>query len=125
MPVPAERTGAAELEVSDEDTAIAMHSGDVPVLATPRLVALCEEAACEAAAAALEEGQTTVGMRVQIDHVAPIAVGTKVRAEAKLERVEGRRLRFSVSVTDACGLVAAGKLTRVIVDRDRFIDKAR
>ena len=125
MPVPAERTGAAELEVGDQDTAIAMRSGDVPVLATPRLVALCEEAAVAAAVAALEDGQTTVGMRVQIDHVAPIAVGTTVRAEAKLERVEGRRLRFSVSVSDACGLVAAGKLTRVIVDRDRFIDKAR
>ena len=125
MPVPAERTGAAELEVGDQDTAIAMRSGDVPVLATPRLVALCEEAAVAAAVAALEDGQTTVGMRVQIDHVAPIAVGTTVRAEAKLERVEGRRLRFSVSVSDASGLVAAGKLTRVIVDRHRFIDKAR
>lgn len=125
MPVRPERFGVAELEVAEEDTASALRSGDVPVLATPRLVALCEEAACEAAASVLEDGQTTVGMRVQIDHVAPIAVGTKVRAEAKLERVEGRRLRFSVSVTDACGLVAAGKLTRVIVDRHRFLDKAR
>ena len=125
MPVRGERVGVAELEVAEEDTAIAMRSGDVPVLATPRLVALCEQAAVEAAAAALGDGQTTVGMRVQIDHVAPIAVGTKVRAEAKLERVEGRRLRFSVSVNDECGLVAAGKLTRVIVDRDRFVDKAR
>lgn len=125
MPVRGDAVGAAELEVAEADTAIAMRSGDVPVLATPRLVALCEEAAVDAASAVLEEGQTTVGMRVQMDHVAPIAVGTTVRAEAKLERVEGRRLRFSVSVNDACGLVAAGKLTRVIVDRDRFIDKAR
>ena len=125
MPVRGEHVAAAELTVADADTAIAMHSGDVPVLATPRLVALCEEAAVAAALTALTEGQTTVGMRVQIDHVAPIAVGTTVRAEAKLERVEGRRLRFSVSVTDACGLVAAGKLTRVIVDRERFVEKAR
>ena len=125
MPVRGEHVGAAELTVSEADTAIAMHSGDVPVLATPRLVALCEEAAVVAAGTALADGQTTVGMRVQIDHVAPIAVGTTVRAEAKLVRVEGRRLRFSVSVTDVCGLVAAGKLTRVIVDRDRFVEKAR
>lgn len=116
---------SAELTVTEEDTAIAMQSGDVPVLATPRLIALCEEAAVAAATSAIGDGETTVGMRVQIDHVAPIAVGTKVRAEAKLERVEGRRLRFSVSVTDACGLVAAGKLTRVVVDRSRFVDKAR
>lgn len=125
MPVRGERVASAELTVAEEDTAIAMHSGDVPVLATPRLIALCEEAAVAAAASAIDDGETTVGMRVQIDHVAPIAVGTTVRAEAKLERIEGRRLRFSVSVTDACGLVAAGKLTRVVVDRTRFVDKAR
>ena len=64
-------------------------------------------------------------MRVQLDHLAPTAVGHKVRAEATLERVEGRRLTFSVSVRDERGLVAAGKVTRVIVSVERFLDKAR
>ncbi|MCB1030574.1 MAG: thioesterase [Acidimicrobiales bacterium] len=100
-----------------------MRSGDVPVLATPRLIALVEEAAVVAVAGNLSEGETTVGMRVQLDHLAPTAVGTTVSASAKLEKVEGRRLTFSVSVSDTRGLVAAGKITRVIVERDRFMEK--
>jgi fluoroacetyl-CoA thioesterase len=64
-------------------------------------------------------------MRTQVDHLAPTAVGGVVTAEATLEKVEGRRLTFTVSVNDRCGLVAAGKVTRVIVDRERFLAKAR
>jgi fluoroacetyl-CoA thioesterase len=117
--------GSAKLVVSDADTAIAMKSGEVPVLGTPRLIALAEEAALGAVAESLPAGQTTVGMRVQIDHLAPTNIGSAVAAEATLERVEGRRLTFTVSVTDHCGLVAAGKVTRVIVETARFLDKAR
>ncbi len=102
-----------------------MHSGDVPVLGTPRVVSLCEEASIEALAGLLTESQTSVGTRVEIAHLAPVAVGSTVRAAANLERSEGRRLIFSVSVTDACGLVAAGKVTRVVVERDHFVAKAR
>jgi predicted thioesterase len=111
--------------VTDADTAVAFRSGDVPVLGTPRLIALCEEAALAAVADDVPPGHTTVGMRVQIDHLAATAVGSEVAAEATLERVEGRRLTFTVSVSDHCGLVAAGKITRVLVETDRFLDKAR
>lgn len=114
-----------DLAVSDDDTAIAMLSGDVPVLATPRVVALCEQATVKAIHQRLDPGHTSVGMRVQLDHLAPTAVGHRVRATATLERVEGRRLTFSVSVTDERGLVAAGKVTRVVVETERFLDKAR
>ncbi len=117
--------GSAKLIVSDADTAIALKSGDVAVLGTPRLIALVEEAALGAVAESLPAGQTTVGMRVQVDHLAPTNVGSAVAAEATLEKVEGRRLTFTVSVTDHCGLVAAGKVTRVIVETERFLDKAR
>jgi predicted thioesterase len=86
-------------------------------------VALCEEASCAAVAGRLGPGETTVGMRIQLDHVAPSAVGSTVRAEATLERIEGRRLTFTLSVSDARGLIAAGKLTRVVVDTGRFLDK--
>lgn len=113
-----------ELVVADADTAIAARSGSVPVLATPRLIALCEEAAVAAVDGGLEGDETTVGMRVQVDHLSPTAVGGRVRAEATLERVEGRRLTFTVSVTDGRGLVAAGKLTRVVVFRERFMERA-
>ena len=125
MPLSPGLHGSAKLVVSDADTAIAMRSGEVPVLGTPRLIALAEEAALGAVAESLPAGQTTVGMRVQIDHLAPTNIGSAVAAEATLERVEGRRLTFTVSVTDHCGLVAAGKVTRVIVETERFLDKAR
>jgi fluoroacetyl-CoA thioesterase len=119
------RSAALELVVSEDDTAIAFRSGDVPVLATPRILALCEEACVAAVAEALEPGTTTVGMRAQLDHVSPVRVGSKVRAEVQLDKVEGRRLGFTVSVSDDCGLVAAGRVTRVIVKRDEFLEKAR
>jgi fluoroacetyl-CoA thioesterase len=113
------------LVVTDADTALAMGSGDVAVLATPRLIALCEEASCRALAGELEPGRTSVGVRVQVDHLAPVAVGSTVTAEATLERIEGRRLAFTVSVTDAAGLVGAGRMTRVVVDAETFLAKAR
>ncbi len=114
-----------ELVVGDADTAIAHRSGDVPVVATPRVLALCEEACCLAVRPSLEEGQTTVGMRAQLDHVAPVRIGSTIRAEVTLDKIEGRRLSFTVSVSDASGLVAAGRITRVVVQRDEFLEKAR
>jgi predicted thioesterase len=110
--------------VHDADTALAFHSGDVPVLATPRVIALAEEASIEAVRDAVAPESTTVGYRVQLDHLAPTAVGGHVRAEATLEAIEGRRLNFRVSVSDGHGLVAAGRITRVIVERTRFLEKA-
>lgn len=111
------------MTVGEADTAVALRSGDVPVLATPRVVALAEEASCQAVAGELDEGQTTVGMRVQLDHLAPTGVGGSVTAEASLEKVEGRRLVFTVTVSDGHGLVAAGKITRVVVETERFLKK--
>lgn len=118
-------SGAAELTVAWEDTAEAARSGDVPVLGTPRLIALCEQAAVEALHGSLDPGRTSVGARVEVAHLAAVAVGSTVRAVAALERTEGRRMVFSVTVNDACGLVAAGKVTRVVVERDHFVAKAR
>ena len=113
-----------ELTVTDDDTAVAFRSGTVPVLATPRLVALVEEASVVAVQQQLAAGETTVGMRVQLDHLAPTPVGATVLAEANLDKVEGRRLTFTVSVTDGRGLVAVGKVTRVVVDEQRFLERA-
>ncbi len=112
--------GEASLVVAETDTARALGSGTVDVLGTPRVVALCEEATLDALDGRIPAGHTTVGMRVQIDHLQPSAVGTSVTAEAQLERVEGRRLTFTVSACDSRGLVAAGKVTRVLVDMEQF-----
>jgi fluoroacetyl-CoA thioesterase len=112
-----------KLTVEDDDTAVALHSGDVPVLGTPRVVALCEEATVAAVEGRLANGQTSVGMRIQLDHLQPNAIGSTVAAEAVLEKVEGRKLMFNVSVRDHRGLVACGKVTRVVVDKDRFLEQ--
>lgn len=116
--------GEATMMVTEADTARAMRSGTVDVLATPRVIALCEEATCAALTGRLPFGHTTVGMRVQIDHLQPTAIGTEVTAEATLEKIEGRRLTFTVSASDTRGLVAAGKVTRVLVEVDRFCARA-
>ena len=124
MPIETGLRGDATLVVTDADTAVALRSGVVEVLGTPRLVALCEEATMAALFDRLPAGETTVGMRVQIDHLQPTAVGQTVTAEAVLERIDGRRLTFTVSASDAKGLVAAGKVTRVVVQIDRFLAKS-
>jgi len=124
MPLRPGLAASASLVVTDDDTALALHTGDVPVIATPRIVRLAEEASVNAIEGMLADGTTSVGYRVQLDHLAPTPVGGKVRAEATLEAIEGRRLTFRVSVSDGHGLVAAGRITRVIVETDRFMEKA-
>ncbi|HEX5096620.1 MAG TPA: hotdog domain-containing protein [Acidimicrobiia bacterium] len=124
MPVKPGLAASVTLLVEERDTAVALGSGDVPVLGTPRVVALAEQASVEAVADELPEGATSVGYAVQLSHMAPTPVGQKVTAEATLETVEGRRLTFRVTVNDARGLVAAGRLTRVVVERTRFIERA-
>ena len=117
-----------ELTVGTEDTAEHFRSGDVPVLGTPRLIALCEEATCRATDDHLTATQSSVATRVQFDHLAPVGLGSVVLAEATLVKVEGRRLIFTVSAArlegDGGGLVGAGRVTRVVVDRSVFLAKA-
>jgi predicted thioesterase len=110
--------------VTDDMTATRLGSGDVPVLGTPAVLALAERAALEAVAGHLEDGVTTVGTRVELDHLAPTPVGGRVAATARLESVEGRTLRFTVAVVDAYGTVARATHERATVDRRDFLDTA-
>ena len=113
--------------VSDDDTAVAVGSGDVAVLATPRLLALAE-AACIAALAdaGLPAGSTTVGTRVDLEHLLASGVGETVRVAARLNHVDGRLLRFEVVATDdGDRLLGRALVTRVLVDRERFLSRAR
>lgn len=114
------RRSTATLEVTDDDTAIAMRSGDVPVLATPRVLALAEDAATSALDGCLEDHLTTVGSWVEIQHMAPSHVGATVSAEAVLMGVHGRRLEFAVYVMDGETEIAHIKHRRVIVERRKF-----
>lgn len=113
-----------ELTVTDGDTAQAIGSGDVPVLATPRLLALAEAATVAATATRLPPGATTVGTRVELAHAAPTPVGRTVVAEARLATVDGRRLTFEVTVADGEAPVATARIERVLVDRRRFLSGA-
>jgi predicted thioesterase len=117
-------TARVELTVTDMDTAQAVGSGDVPVLGTPRVLALAEAATVAATARRLPAGMTTVGLRVELDHRAPTPVGRTVVAQARLAKVDGRRLLFEVNVTEGTTTVADGRVERVMVDRQRFIDRA-
>lgn len=113
-----------ELTVTDADTAQSLGSGDVPVLGTPRVLALAEAATVAATARQLPGGLTTVGTRAEIEHRAPTPVGRRVTALATLAKVEGRKLVFDVVVRDGENLVAEVRVERVLLERHRFIEKA-
>jgi fluoroacetyl-CoA thioesterase len=113
-----------QLTVTDADTAQAVGSGDVPVLATPRLLALAEAATVGATATRLPPGTTTVGTRIELDHRTATAIGRTVTAEARLSKADGRRLYFEIVVREGDAVVAEGRVERVVVDRQRFIEKA-
>jgi fluoroacetyl-CoA thioesterase len=103
------------------DTAIKVGSGDVPVLATPRLLAIAEAATMRAVQGHLAPGQTSVGTKVTLEHRAASPVGTHVEVFARLVEVDGRRLVFEVTARDRKQTVASATIERVIVDRERFI----
>ncbi|MEV0810864.1 hotdog domain-containing protein [Micromonospora sp. NPDC050200] len=123
-PFPTGLTARVELTVTDADTAQAVGSGDVPVLGTPRLLALAEAATVAATATHLPAGSTTVGSRVELEHRAATPVGRTVVAQARLTEVTGRRLVFEVTVTDGGETVAEGRVERALVDRQRFVARA-
>ena len=116
--------GTAEALVERADTALEVGSGDLLVYATPCMVALMEGAACEAIAPALQEGQTTVGTALTIQHTAATPVGLEVRAEAEVTAVEGKVITFTVTAFDEAGPIGTGTHTRVLVASQKFLDKA-
>ncbi len=117
-------SASVELVVTDADTAQALGSGDVPVLGTPRLLALAEAATVAATVRGLEPGTTTVGTRVELEHRVATPVGRRVVAAARLSKQDGRKLLFEVVVHEGDTVVADGRIERVLVDRHRFVEKA-
>ncbi len=112
--------GRIRERVTEEMTADRVGSGAVAVLATPMVLALVERAAVSSLAGKLPDGTTSVGASVELAHLAPTPVGASVEARVRLDRVGGRRLTFSFTVSDPAGEVATGIHVRVVVDRDRF-----
>ena len=113
----------SELTVADTVTAIQMGSGDMPVLATPAMLALMENAAMLAVADELPEGCTTVGGHIESSHLKPSKIGDKVTATAEVTKVDGKKIEFKVSAYFGEALLGEGTHLRFIVDRKRFISK--
>lgn len=117
-------TASVEIVVGDDDTARSVGSGDVPALATPRLLALAEAATVSALAECLHEHETSVGTSVNLEHLRATGIGRRVAAHAELVQVDGRLLRFAVRAEDGEGqLVGRGEVTRTVVDRERFVSR--
>lgn len=113
----------SELTVTDAVTAVKVGSGDMPVLATPMLMALMENAAMLAVRDALPEGCTTVGGHIESSHLKPSKVGDVVRAEAEVTKVDGKKIVFKVSAYSGDILLGEGTHLRFIVDREKFMSK--
>lgn len=117
--------GTAELVVAEEHLASAVGSGLVPVFSTPMLIALLENAAVDALRPVLSEGQTSVGTRLDVRHLAPTPPGMRVRAYAELIKVDGRALTFNVWAEDDREKIGEGLHERAIIDRARFDKRVR
>lgn len=112
--------GRAALVVGEEHTAVRVGSGGVTALATPVMVTLMEAAAVDAVAAALPDGQQSVGVKLDVDHRAATPLGMRVEADAELVAIDGRTLTFTVTARDAVETIGAGTHVRAVIDTDRF-----
>ena len=115
--------GTVSTLVEREDTALEVGSGSLLVYATPCMVALMEGAACEAIADALPEGKTSVGISLDIAHLAATPVGLEVRAEAEVISVEGSTIIFQLTAYDEAGKIGEGTHKRAVISTQRFLDK--
>ncbi|HHW44338.1 MAG TPA: thioesterase family protein [Desulfotomaculum sp.] len=116
--------GEATIPVTEENTAVAYGSGSVRVFATPALIGLMEKAALSSVDPRLPAGQTTVGVRVDVEHLAATPVGMRVTARSELVEIDGRRLVFRVEACDECEIIGRGTHVRYIVTVDRFLSRA-
>lgn len=113
----------SELAVTEEVTAIAVGSGDMPVLATPAMMALMENAAMLAIAKVLPEGQTSVGGHIESSHLKPSKIGDKVSATAEVTKVDDKKVEFKISAHCGEQLIGEGTHLRFVVDKERFLSK--
>lgn len=116
-------TGTAETVVRETNTALAMGSGSLHVFATPSMIALMEQAACNAVAACLDEESTSVGTFVNITHDAATGMGKTVTATATLVEVQGRKLVFEITAADEDKQIGKGTHERFIINKEKFMAK--
>lgn len=109
--------------VEEKHLACNVGSGDLPVFATPMMMALMENAAMLCVADELEDGSSTVGGQISSSHLKPTGLGKTVTATAELISAEGRKLKFKVSASDEEGLIGEGEHLRFIIDKEKFMSK--
>ena len=117
--------GAAREEVSEKNTAIAYGSGSINVLATPAMIGLMEKAALSSVDPLLPAGHSTVGIKVDVEHVAATPIGGFVEARSELLEIDGRRLIFKVEAFDGKDMVGRGRHERFIVATEKFLKKVQ
>lgn len=109
--------------VEEKHLACNVGSGDLPVFATPMMMALMENAAMLCVADELENGSSTVGGQISSSHIKPTGLGKTVTATAELISAEDRKLKFKVSASDEGGLIGEGEHLRFIIDKEKFMSK--
>lgn len=124
-PITIGATGTASVTVDMSNLAMTVGSGSLPVFATPMMASLMEQAACNAVAPFLAEGETTVGTKLEISHDAATPPGLTVTATAEVTAVSGREISFHVTAEDGVGVIGSGIHKRFLVDAERFTLKAR
>lgn len=113
-----------ETKVTNDNTAVKLGSGTLDVFATPAMIALIEQTAWKSVEQYLEEGQGTVGTKLEISHLTPTPVGMTVKCETELVEIDGRRLKFEANVYDETGLIGKGTHERFIISSAKFQAKA-
>ncbi len=116
-------TFEVEKTVEEADTAAKFGSGGVYVFATPMMIGIMENAAMHCVGGALEEGLSTVGIHLDVKHLAATPMGMKVRAVAELIQVDGKKLRFKVQAFDEKQLIGEGTHDRFVINVDKFMAK--
>ncbi len=117
--------GEQQVIVTEEMTAERLGSGELPVLATPMMIALMENTAYKSVADCLKEGQGTVGTRISVSHLSATPVGREISLESELIEVDRKRLVFKVRAHDTAGCIGEGEHERFIIDEQKFLEKAK
>lgn len=118
------KIGVFRLTVSESDTAKAVKSGELEVLATPVLAAAMEAAAVDAVAGYLSDNETTVGSLLELKHTSPSVVGANISAKAEVTKIDGRKIVYEIQASDDSGVIGTAIHERYIVDKNKFMEKA-
>lgn len=117
--------GTVTVKVTKENCASAIGSGALDVFATPSMIALMENAACEAINASLQPGESSVGTKVNISHLKASALEDSITATATLTEIDGRRLVFEVVANDSKGIIGEGRHERFVINVEKFLSKLK